>query len=153
MVFFTLPAVAMPKASIINVYKSQRLMILSDVQGKPIKTYKIALGDNPKGHKKRSGDERTPEGRYYIEGRNPDSNFHLSLKISYPNSEDESNAERFGYSPGGLIMIHGLPNGKSWIGKTHTKKDWTDGCIAVTNEEIREIWSMVDDGVPIQIWP
>lgn len=118
-----------------------------------MKTYKVALGKNPIGHKRREGDHRTPEGRYYIETRNPDSAYHLSLKISYPNDQDWNMAQRYGYSPGGLIMIHGLPNGKEWIAPHHRKKDWTEGCIAVTNEEIREIWSLVDDGTPIDILP
>ena len=150
---FCFPVFASEKASMIHVYKEQRLMILNGQDGKPMRVYNIALGENPKGHKRREGDEKTPEGRYYIETRNPNSNYHLSLKISYPNAEDWENASRFGHSPGGLIMIHGLPNGKEWIAPTHTQKDWTDGCIAVTNEEIREIWELVGDGTPIQIWP
>ncbi len=153
MVFAVSPAMATSKASMINVYKGQRLLILNGPDGRPLKVYKVALGKNPIGHKRREGDKKTPEGRYYIEKRNPNSNYHLSLKISYPNDEDWSNAEKFGVSPGGLIMIHGLPNGKEWIAPTHRQKDWTDGCIAVTNDEIEEIWSLVDDGTPIQIWP
>ena len=128
-------------------------MVLRDRAGQPIRTYKIALGKNPIGHKRKQGDKKTPEGRYYIDGRNPDSNYHLSLKISYPNPKDWAAADRYGHSPGNMIMIHGLPNGKEWIRDVHTSKDWTDGCIAVNNEEIREIWSLVEDGTPIHIWP
>ena len=147
------PAQATEKASMITVYKSKRILILSDRNGKPMRTYKVALGKSPRGHKKKRGDNKTPEGRYYIETRNPDSAFHLSLKISYPNAKDWALAERYGHSPGDLIMIHGLPNGKEWIKDVHKTKDWTEGCIAVNNEEIREIWSLVDDGTPIHIWP
>lgn len=141
------------KASMISVYKGKRLLVLRDHRGKPIRKYKIALGKAPKGHKKRRGDNKTPEGRYYIDGRNPDSRFHLSLKISYPNDRDWAHADRYGQSPGDMIMIHGLPNGKEWIKDVHKSKDWTEGCIALNNEEIREIWTMVDDGTPIHIWP
>ena len=113
--------------------------------------YKIALGRNPIGHKEREGDSRTPEGVYVIDFRKRDSAFHRALHISYPNAEDRRRARQRGVSPGGAIMIHGLPNGSGRIGKAHTLRDWTDGCIAVTNAEIEEIWSLVPDGTPIEI--
>lgn len=141
------------KAAKIFVFKSQRAMILVDDQGKQIKHYQIALGKNPVGRKRQRGDNKTPEGIYYISDRNIESNYYLSLKISYPNPNDWEHAERFGLRPGDMIMIHGLPNGRSWMGKEHVKKDWTEGCIAVTNEEIQEIWQLVDDGTPIEIKP
>lgn len=142
-----------PKAAKIFVFKSQRVMMLVDEQGKLLKSYRVALGKSPIGRKRQRGDNKTPEGIYYIEDRNVESNYHLSLKISYPNNSDWQNAERFGVRPGDMIMIHGLPNGRSWMGKEHIKKDWTEGCIAVTNEEIQEIWQLVDDGTPIEIKP
>jgi murein L,D-transpeptidase YafK len=120
---------------------------------KLLKTYKIALGRNPVGHKEREGDSRTPEGTYVIDSRKADSKFHRALHISYPNVEDRRRARERGVSPGGAIMIHGLPNGAGAIGAAHRLRDWTDGCIAVTNEEIEEIWRVVPNGTAIVIRP
>lgn len=154
LILLTPPAQAAPlKAAKIYVFKSMRTMMLIDDQGKLIKSYRVALGKSPVGRKRQQGDLKTPEGLYYIEDRNIESNYFLSLKISYPNQRDWEHAERFGLEPGSMIMIHGLPNGRSWMGKNHIQKDWTDGCIAVTNEEIKEIWQLVDDGTPIEIQP
>ncbi len=140
------------KADKVVVYKSRRRLVLVR-NGEALKSFKIALGENPEGHKIRQGDSRTPEGEYILDRRNPESNFHLSIHISYPNRRDRMNAQKHGVSPGGNIMIHGLPNGLEWIGKFHTVKDWTEGCIAVTNREIEEIWQAVEDGTPIEIHP
>jgi murein L,D-transpeptidase YafK len=142
-----------PKAAKIMVYKSERKMVLLDTKSKVLRAYKIALGDKPKGPKTQEGDEKTPEGIYTISGRNQASRYHLSLRISYPNARDVAQAKSRGVSPGGDIMIHGLPNGQGWIGAAHLAHDWTDGCIAVTNMEIEEIWNMVPDGTPIEIRP
>ncbi|RMD63797.1 hypothetical protein D6833_05275 [Candidatus Parcubacteria bacterium] len=140
------------KADKIIVNKEDReLVLLSD--GKVLKRYRIALGAHPRGHKLREGDERTPEGVYRISGHNPQSRFHLSLRISYPNAEDRARAQALGVSPGGDIMIHGLPKGLGWVGPLHRLFDWTDGCIAVTNSEIEEIYRAVPDGIRIQINP
>ena len=117
-----------------------------------LRTYKIALGANPAGHKTQSGDEKTPEGAYSISAKNPKSRFHLSLRISYPNAADVAQAQERGVDPGGDIMIHGMRNGLGWIGSWHLKLgDWTNGCIAVTDTEIEEIWDMVDVGTSIDI--
>lgn len=118
---------------------------------KTVRSYRISLGGNPKGHKVQAGDQRTPEGRYRIDYRNASSRFHLSLHISYPSAEDRKRAKERGVHPGGMIMIHGSPNG--WQGTESALKamDWTDGCIAVTNAEIEEIWVLVKDGTPIEI--
>ena len=105
------------------------------------------------GHKQREGDERTPEGRYVIDWRNARSVAHLSLHISYPDARDQAAAAQAGVSPGGAVMIHGLPNGWGAIGRWHRLADWTDGCIGVTNAEMREIWARVPDGTPIEIRP
>ena len=113
--------------------------------------YEVALGSSPVGHKQREGDGRTPEGRYLLDWRNPRSAFHLSLHLSYPDAVDTKAADARGEDPGGMIMIHGMRNGLGWIGAAHRLMDWTDGCIAVTNEEIREIWSLVPNGTPIEI--
>jgi len=132
----------------IVVNKSKReLLLLHD--GRVIRRYAAGLGQSPVGPKEREGDGKTPEGSYTISGRNPASAYHLSLRISYPNAADIERARAAGVDPGGDIMIHGLPNGE---GKTHGRMtDWTLGCIAVTNEEIEEIWRLVPDGTPIQI--
>ena len=118
-----------------------------------LKSYKIALGPNPRGHKTQEGDGRTPEGIYTIDFRKRDSAFHRALHISYPNAEDRRRARARRVRPGGDIMIHGLPNGWAAIGKAHAVRDWTNGCIAVTNAEIEEIWRLVPDGTRIEIKP
>jgi outer membrane protein assembly factor BamD (BamD/ComL family) len=130
---------------------ARRLMLIS--QEEVLKTYKIALGGNPIGPKERQGDNKTPEGTYVIDGRNRDSQFHLSLHISYPNERDKNRAKELGVSPGGDIMIHGIKNGSSWIGNTHAEVDWTKGCIAVTNEEIEEIANLAPNGTIVEIRP
>jgi murein L,D-transpeptidase YafK len=101
----------------------------------------------------RQGDHKTPEGIYILDRRNPRSQFYKSIHISYPSQQDRARAKTQGVSPGGDIYLHGLPNGYGWIGQGHRLKDWTDGCIAVTNEEIDEIWRTVPDGTPIEIRP
>ncbi len=146
----TLPANA--KADRIVVLKSKRELQLWS-RDALIKTYRISLGGEPVGPKQQQGDHRTPEGKYVITGRNARSKFHRSLRISYPNPEDRARAAKMRVSPGGDIMIHGLPNGYGWIGRGHLTKDWTDGCVAVTDEEIEEIWSLVPDGTPVEIRP
>jgi tetratricopeptide (TPR) repeat protein len=129
----------------------RRLTLLS--KGEVIKTYKIALGGNPVGPKERQGDNRTPEGTYIIDSRNSDSGYHLSLHISYPNEKDKMRAKELGASPGGDIMIHGIKNGLSWIGASHAEVDWTKGCIAVTDEEMEEIYKLVPNGTIVEIRP
>jgi murein L,D-transpeptidase YafK len=138
------------KADLVIVEKSARRLYLVH-RGFVFRTYRVALGKHPKQPKVREGDDRTPEGVYLIDGRNPNSNFHLSLHISYPNSQDIARAAALGVSPGGMIMIHGLPNGFTARQIDHPNWDWTNGCIAVTNAEIEEIWRFVDDGTPIVI--
>jgi murein L,D-transpeptidase YafK len=146
------PAPPESQADLIKVDKTARTLSL--VRGADIiKTYQVSLGGAPDGHKSREGDGRTPEGRYSIDSRNSRSRFHLALHISYPNSDDRSDALRRGISPGGDIMIHGLPNGLSWLAKFHLQRDWTDGCVAVTNQEMEEIWASVATGTAIEILP
>ena len=120
--------------------------------GNELKSYRIALGGQPIGPKQQEGDMKTPEGLYTIDYRNPHSDYHLSLHISYPGPEDVRRTDAQGVSPGGDIMIHGLPNGMRWLGMSH-RKDWTAGCIAVTDEEIEELWRIIPDGTPIEIRP
>lgn len=139
------------QADRIVVSKNDKTMYLLN-NDKILTSYRIAMGANWKqGHKQREGDERTPEGTYRIDWRNPNSVAHLSLHISYPDDNDTEMARRAGRDPGGNIMIHGLPNGWGAVGGLHRLFDWTDGCIAVTNDEMREIWSLTPDGTPITI--
>lgn len=121
--------------------------------GEVIRSYRISLGSNPQGHKQREGDGRTPEGSYRIDWRNPRSKFHKSLHISYPNAQDRRAARSLGVPPGGAIMIHGLPNGWGWAAPFLAPWNWTDGCIAVSDAEMDEIWNAVRDGTPIEIQP
>jgi murein L,D-transpeptidase YafK len=140
------------KADQILVLKAQRRLVLLK-GGTPLKSYAAALGRNPKGAKDRQGDGRTLEGSYRIDFRKDNSDFHRALHISYPNAEDSKRAEQLGVSHGGAIMVHGMKNGYGWIGNLHRLVDWTDGCIAVTNREIEEIWRAVPDGTKIEIRP
>ncbi len=144
--------ISLRKADKILVEKKERRMTLIS-NGKPLKTYKIALGGNPNGPKERQGDNKTPEGSYVIDSRNNDSLYHLSLHISYPNEKDKKHAKELGVSPGGDIMIHGIKNGYSWLGDFHARVDWTKGCIAVTDEEIEEIDRLVPIGTTVEIKP
>jgi len=130
---------------------ARRLSIFRD--GNQIKTYRIALGRNPVDAKREEGDMKTPEGIYKIDGRNPRSSFHLALHVSYPSEEDAERAAARGVSAGFDIMIHGIQNGRGWIGAFHRWNDWTAGCIAVTDEEIEELWRVTPDGATIEIRP
>ena len=134
------------------VNKKERTLILMS-KGTKLKSYRIALGGEPTGPKTQRGDHKTPEGTYLLDYRNAHSQFYRSIHISYPNSADRTRASKLRVSPGGDIFLHGLPNGFGWIGPKHRLKDWTDGCIAVTNEEMDEIWKTVIDGTTIQINP
>jgi len=140
------------KADRVVVVKSSRtLRLLKD--GQVLKEYKVALGTQPVGAKTRFGDHRTPEGTYVLDRRNAQSRFYRSIHISYPNADDRARARKLGTSPGGDIFLHGLMNGYGWLGQSHRLKDWTDGCIAVTNDEMDEIWTLVPDGTIIEIKP
>ena len=136
---------------VVVLKRERTLQLLS--QGKVIKSYKVALGGDPVGPKTRQGDHKTPEGIYVLNSRNAHSQFYKSIHISYPDAKDREVARQKGVSPGGDVFVHGLPNGYGWMGASHRLKDWTDGCIAVTNEEMDEIWIAVPDGTPIEIRP
>jgi murein L,D-transpeptidase YafK len=140
-----------PADIVLIVKKERRLTLLS--KGEVIKTYTIALGGNPVGPKERQGDNKTPEGTYIIDSRNSNSGYHLSLHISYPNEKDKIRARELGVSPGGDIMIHGIKNGFSMVGASHAEIDWTKGCIAVTNQEMEEIYTFVPNGTIVEIRP
>lgn len=155
LIYVNWPYTSLPENSIIDkmvVEKSNhRLYLIKN--GVLIKEYSIALGKNPTGHKTRKGDSKTPEGIYVIDYKNPNSLYHLSLHISYPNSTDKKLAEKNDVNPGGMIMIHGIKNGLGFIGRLHRIYDWTNGCIAVTDPEIEEIYRVTPVGIVIEIKP
>lgn len=135
-----------PEVTRVDVFKSSRTMILWH-HGEPLEAFEIELGFAPEGHKTEEGDGRTPEGDYLIDRRNPNSEFYLSIGINYPDADDIAAAEEAGVDPGGDIFIHGTP--RAFRGTD----DWTAGCIAVTDREMRRIYAMVRDGTPITIHP
>jgi len=136
----------------IVIVKSTRTMTLES-NGRALKTYKVALGSQPVGAKERQGDHKTPEGEYAIDAKNEQSRFFMALHLSYPNAADRARAHNLGVSPGGDVEIHGLGKQYGWIGARHRLVDWTDGCIAVTNEEIQEIFGMLPMGTRVEIRP
>jgi len=142
------------KVDQVVVRKSDRKMELIQ-DGKVVREYRIALGDRPRGHKAERGDERTPEGDYVLDWRNPSSRFHKSIHVSYPNAQDIRFARSRGLDPGDMIMIHGQPSyiRSAKVKAEYKRRDWTDGCIAVQNHEMDEIWRTVRDGTPIKILP
>ncbi len=140
------------KADLVLVIKSEKTLIIK-TKGKVIKQYHVVFGAQPKGHKVQEGDERTPEGQYILDFKKTDSAFYKSIHISYPNSEDKKKAQKLRFNPGGAIMIHGQPNGYGWFSFILQKFNWTDGCIAVKNHEMDEIWESVAVGTPITIVP
>jgi murein L,D-transpeptidase YafK len=140
------------KVDRIVVKKDQRILTVY-AKGKKLKTYRVVLGRAPIGHKLEKGDRKTPEGIYYVVSKNPNSQFHLSLKISYPNKADRLEAAKHGRHPGDDIMIHGLSKKLSFVGGFHRVKDWTLGCIAVTNSEIEQIYAATPVGTRVEILP
>ena len=130
---------------------AHQLQLIND--GKPIKTYRISLGKNPRGPKLMEGDKRTPEGFYWIDWRKTSNNFNLAMHISYPNITDSARARREGVAPGGMIMIHGTPDTEDTPEDLFHTLDWTDGCVAMRNRDMREVWNLVPDGSMIEIRP
>jgi len=148
------PAIAsdFPVADQVVVEKENRKMYLLK-DGKPFRIFDIALGVFPIGSKSKEGDQRTPEGQYVLDTRKPDSDFFLSIHISYPNESDMRQAKSNGVDPGGQIMIHGQPNSPTYSEGYYEKEDWTNGCIAVSNSDMIDIWLMTPNQVPIEIRP
>ncbi|ARU87685.1 murein L,D-transpeptidase family protein [Pseudomonas sp. M30-35] len=134
------------------ILKSERKLQLIS-KGQPFKSYRVSLGKKPKGHKQFEGDQRTPEGIYWIDWRKTSDNYQLSMHISYPNARDQATARSKGLSPGGMIMIHGTPIDEEYPEWYFSTLDWTNGCIAMKNTDMREIWSLVKDGTLIEIRP
>jgi murein L,D-transpeptidase YafK len=145
-------AFGMDQADMVLVIKSKSKLYLKK-NGKILKAYHVAFGAHPKGHKQQEGDERTPEGIYSLDYKKADSAFHKSIHISYPNAADKKRAKKRGVDPGGNIMIHGQKNGWDWLAFVTQRFNWTDGCIAVTNSAMDEIWNSVHIGTPIEIKP
>lgn len=143
---------ALPLADTVVVDKSERKLQLLRA-GEVLRTYKVALGLRPDGHKEFEGDHRTPEGQYRLTRRNPNSEFFLSIQIDYPNERDVARARRMGQRPGGAIMIHGQPNVPRKSRDYYANMDWTEGCIAVSNSDMVEIWLMTPPDTPIEIRP
>ena len=142
----------MPVADEVVVRKSERRLYLMR-HGEVLRSYRVALGLMPEGPKERAGDFRTPEGRYQLTRRNPRSDYFLSIQVSYPNAEDLRRARRDHVDPGGSIMVHGLPNNQRHPPDYYAAADWTDGCIAMSNADMVELWLMVQDNTPIEILP
>lgn len=141
----------LPVATRVVVYKAARRMELMR-DGQVLRTYRISLGLQPAGQKEREGDFRTPEGHYYLSRRNARSDFFLSIQVSYPNDRDMRRAKANGWDPGGEIMIHGLPN-RLRREPNYYRRDWTDGCIALSNSDMLEIWLLTQNNTPIDILP
>lgn len=147
-----LASISLPKADRIVVLKSERQLIA--MQGdRVLRVFRVALGRYPKGHKRRQGDAKTPEGSYTLDYKLEDSQFYRAIHVSYPNRRDRLRARLRGVDPGGKIMIHGIPNKMSKDDVGHPYIDWTQGCIAVTNKEMAQLWDMIDPGTPIEIHP
>ena len=140
------------QADLVLVYTSKSIMALLK-DGQSFREYSISLGENPLGHKQEEGDKRTPEGEYLLDWRRDSDYYHRSIHISYPNEEDRQAARERGVKPGGMIMIHGIPKMYERVADILKERDWTDGCIAVSNDEMNEIWNLVEDGTPIRIVP
>jgi murein L,D-transpeptidase YafK len=140
------------KADLVVVKKSQYSLILMK-DGKPIKRYWIALGSNPKGPKIRRGDKRTPEGRYLLDYKKDESGFYKAIHISYPNLADLKRAKELGVEPGNMVMIHGQPNYATEEQTAVQNSNWTNGCIALLNQDMAELWELVEPGTPIEIRP
>ena len=140
------------KADNVLVLKSEkRLYLIRD--GERFASYPVTFGGQPTGHKQQQGDQRTPEGSYILDYKNPYSKYYKAIHISYPNKQDRINAARLGVDPGGDIMIHGQPNGWEWASPVTQLFSWTDGCIALTNENMDILWNSIDPGTPIEIRP
>ena len=150
--FYRESLVAMETADRVVLRKSDRRLALYR-GGREIRSYRVSLGLNPRGHKEREGDFRTPEGSYRLTRRNPESDFFLAIQVSYPGDEDLEAARRNGVRPGGAIMIHGLPNVMRHSRDRYLKSDWTDGCIALSNEDMLEVWLLTRADTPIEILP
>jgi murein L,D-transpeptidase YafK len=152
MVLMPCPAICQEKADFVLVVKSESTLYLKR-EGKTLKKFSVVFGADPMGPKQKRGDKRTPEGCYMLDYKKADSAFYKAIHISYPNALDRRRAEAAGVDPGGLIMIHGQKNGFAWLQHLTQQFNWTNGCIAASNQAMDEIWQAVDVGTPIEIKP
>jgi len=144
--------VEITKIDSVEVFKSKREMVIFS-NGNKLKTYNISLGTEPEGPKQFEGDKKTPEGKYIFDRKNTATGYHLSIHISYPNEQDKIKAASFGKAPGSDIMLHGIPNNADLIESYYENNDWTHGCIAVNNNDMDELWRVIDVGTPVIIYP
>ena len=153
-VFMLMPSISfgIEKADSVLIIKSESKLYLKK-NGVVIKIYHVAFGANPKGHKQQVGDERTPEGKYILDYKKKNSSFYKAIHVSYPNAKDKKRAKQKGVNPGGQIMIHGQKNGLGWLSFITQNINWTDGCIAVSDDAMDEIWNAVVVGTPVEIKP
>jgi murein L,D-transpeptidase YafK len=140
------------KADLVIVSKAESRLYLERA-GKRFASFEVAFGGNPRGHKQQEGDERTPEGKYVLDSKNPNSRYYKAVHISYPNAQDRASAQARGVRPGGLVMIHGQKNGFGWLSPITQLFDWTDGCIALSNADMETVWQAIAVGTPIEIHP
>jgi murein L,D-transpeptidase YafK len=152
LIFSTLPALAAETADLVVVDKSDKRLYLYKNQ-KLLASFLVAFGANPQGHKQQEGDERTPEGRYVLDFKKSASGYYRSIHISYPNALDIANAKRRGVAPGGFVMIHGQRNGFGWASFLTQRFNWTNGCVALSNEDMEAVWQLAGVGTPIEIRP
>jgi len=146
------PIHAIEKADIVTVYKSERILFLMR-EGEVLAKFNVTFGAEPIGHKQQQGDEKTPEGPYILDYKNANSAFYKSIHVSYPNAKDRSRARKLGVDPGGDIMIHGQTNDWGWAAPISRFFNWTDGCIALSDKDMQQVWESVDSGTPIEIHP
>jgi murein L,D-transpeptidase YafK len=149
---FVATSAATEKADRVVVKKSEARLYL-ERDGKTFAAFRTAFGARPEGHKQQEGDERTPEGRYVLDSKNAKSAYYKAIHVSYPNAHDTASAKARGVDAGGLIMVHGQKNGFGWLAPIAQYFNWTDGCVAVSNEDMDMIWQAVDVGTPIEILP
>jgi murein L,D-transpeptidase YafK len=150
--FVSASAQATERADLVRVVKSKSRLYL-ERDGEVFASFHAKFGAQPKGHKQQQGDEKTPEGKYFLTYKNSNSAFYLSIAVSYPNAEDKERARQLGVDPGGDIMIHGQPNGYGWIAPVSRFFNWTDGCIGLSNADMDKVWAAVEPGTPIIIEP
>jgi murein L,D-transpeptidase YafK len=143
---------AAERADLVRVVKSQSRLYL-ERDGEVFASFRATFGAQPKGHKQQEGDEKTPEGSYFLTYKNSNSAFYRSIAVSYPNEEDRENARKLGVDPGGDIMVHGQANGWEWIAPFSQFVNWTDGCIGLSNKDMDTVWQAVEPGIPIVIEP
>lgn len=152
LLFISQIALAEPSVTRVRVLKNDHKLQLLDGENL-LREFHVVFGANPKGHKMQEGDERTPEGTYTLDYKKTDSAFYRAIHISYPNAKDTASAQSRGVKPGGQVMIHGQKNGLGWLSFISQHFNWTNGCVAMSNEDMAIVWAQVKEGTPIEILP